>query len=159
MRRYLPLLLVLAAVALPGTAHAATSCRDRIYNDWYADGRIASTYPIACYRQALAHVPGDARIYSSLLTDIRAALQAALARQQGKTVPALIGKGFPRASGHGRVLGVALAYGPASPGHRSSIASTATGAPLPILVLGGVAIALAAAGAIGTGVRYARRRR
>jgi hypothetical protein len=159
MKRFLPLVLVLAAVVLPGMAHAATTpCRDRIYNDWYSDGKIATTYPISCYRDALANVPGDARIYSSLLTDIRAAMQAALARERGATVPNQIGKGFGR--GKGRVLGAAVALGPSSADHGriTGVADAATGAPLPILVLGGFALALAGAGAIGTGVRFARNR-
>jgi hypothetical protein len=39
------------------------------------------------------------------------------------------------------------------------VADTASNAPLPILVLGGIALVLAAAGAVGTGVRHVRRRR
>src|SRR5690349_5749122 len=59
-------LLVLAFAAFaPATANASVPCRDRIYNDWYADGKIATTYPLGCYRDALKHVPTDARTYSS----------------------------------------------------------------------------------------------
>src|SRR5581483_9209188 len=46
---------VLAALA-PASASSAVPCRDKIYNDWYKDGKIATTYPIACYRDALKHV-------------------------------------------------------------------------------------------------------
>jgi hypothetical protein len=170
--------LALAAVAasffLPATAHAAVPCRDRIYNDWYKDGKIASTYPVACYRDALKHVPADARTYSSLADDIRAAEQAAIARAHGKTVPEQIGKG-----GTGSVT-PATATVPAetTPGETTQgndgvtdeTTTTASGAvvvkaasssgggiPLPILVLGGIAIALVAIGAVGTGVRRFRR--
>jgi hypothetical protein len=169
--------LALAAVAasffLPATAHAAVPCRDRIYNDWYKDGKIASTYPIACYRDALKHVPADARTYSSLADDIRAAEQAAIARAHGKTVPEQIGKG-----GTGAVSpATATIPSETTPGDAQNNAgvtdettTTASGAgvvkassssgggiPLPILVLGGIAIALVAIGAIGAGVRRFRR--
>ena len=42
--------------AVPATADAKVPCRNKIYNDWYHDGKIASTYPLGCYRDALAHV-------------------------------------------------------------------------------------------------------
>jgi hypothetical protein len=41
----------------------------------------------------------------------------------------------------------------------TSLADTASTAPVPILVLGGIALALVAAGAIGVGVRHVRARR
>jgi len=162
--------LALAAVAasffLPATAHAAVPCRDRIYNDWYKDGKIASTYPIACYRDALKHVPADARTYSSLADDIRAAEQAAIARAHGKTVPEQIGKG-----GTGAVSpATATIPSETTPGVTDATTTTPSGAvvvksssssgggiPLPILVLGGISIALVAIGAIGAGVRRFRR--
>ena len=81
MKRVVLVILALAAVApfAPSTAGAAAPCRDRIYNDWYHDGKIATTYSIACYRDALKNVPTDAREYSSLADDIRSAMQGALA--------------------------------------------------------------------------------
>jgi hypothetical protein len=168
-------LLVLAAVAaglvLPTTAGAAVPCRDRIYNDWYHDGRIASSYPTSCYRDALKHVPADARVYTSLSTDIKSALLASLRRQQGKPAPKQVGHGL-QAIGHGAPgtgqlvtsLGTSKPHDQAlggSTGATSSapVAGTSSSTPLPILVLGGLALVLAGAGAIGTGVRYARRRR
>ncbi len=52
--------LVLAVCAsLPATAAAKVPCRDQVYNDWDHDGKIASKYPVACYRDALRHVPTD----------------------------------------------------------------------------------------------------
>jgi len=160
--------LALAAVAasffLPATAHAAVPCRDRIYNDWYKDGKIASTYSIACYRDALKHVPADARTYSSLADDIRAAEQAAIARAHGKTVPEQIGKGGTGAVSPATATipsettpGVTDATTPSGAVVVKSSSSSGGGIPLPILVLGGIAIALVAIGAIGAGVRRFRR--
>jgi hypothetical protein len=95
VKRFLLVILAAAAFA-PATAHAAAPCRDRIYNDWYADGKIGTSYSSACYRDALKHVPADARTYSSLADDIRSAMQAAQARAHGTTtVPEQVGKGGP----------------------------------------------------------------
>ena len=163
------LLAALLAVALPGPASAAGSpCRNKIFNDWYRDGKIASTYPTSCYRDALKHIPVDASIYSSLSDDVRAAMRASLRRAEGLAVPKQVGHGFA-ALGAGKVKGalakISLSQSP--PGTTASgtgagsgsRADTARGAPLPILVLGGIALALVAAGGIGVGVRHARSRR
>src|SRR5579884_2890405 len=96
MKRLLLLVVVVLAGLAPATGSASTPCRDRIYNDWYPDGKIKTTYPIACYRDALAHIRGDALVYSSLSDDIRSAMQAALARLHGRAkVPMQVGKGGP----------------------------------------------------------------
>jgi hypothetical protein len=157
------LLATLLAVALPGPASAATSpCRNKVFNDWYPDGKIASTYPVACYQDALKHMQPDAVVYSSLGDDIRSAMRAAMRRSQGLPAPLQVGSG-PKAIGAGSVKSALVSinaskqtpHDPASTG----VVATASGAPLPILVLGGLALALAAAGAIGVGVRHARSRR
>ena len=67
----------LAALAISGTAGAAQSCGTRVLDDW-RDGRIDGTYPVACYRQALANLPEDVRVYSTAQSDITRALQAQL---------------------------------------------------------------------------------
>jgi hypothetical protein len=162
VKRLLLLATLLAAVALPGTSGAAgTPCRNKVFNDWYPDGKIASTYPVGCYRDALKHLPADAAVYSSLADDVRAAMRAATRRTQGLPAPAVVGHG-PTAIGAGSVKSALVsissnkaAHDPASTG----VVATASGAPLPILVLGGIALALAGAGAIGVGVRHARGRR
>jgi hypothetical protein len=67
----------LMALALTGTAGAAPSCGSRVLADW-RDGRLDGAYPVACYRQALAHLPEDVRVYSTAQTDITRALQERL---------------------------------------------------------------------------------
>ena len=157
------LLTVLLAVVLPGTANAAgTPCRNKVVSDWYRDGKISSTYPIGCYRDALKHIPADADIYSSLRDDVNAAMRAATRRSKGLSAPLQVGHG-PKATGANNVKEALVSIDatkkvqgtPSSTG----VIATASGAPLPILVLGGIALALAAAGAIGVGVRHARGRR
>jgi hypothetical protein len=164
VKRLLIIVAVLAGLALPGTAGAAAPCRNKVFNDWYHDGRIASSYPLGCYRDALRHIPADAKIYSSLASDIKAAMRGAIRHQHGKVVPKQIGHGFKAPGRETAVKGVLVSIGHTPPhdpssGGGGSIADTASGAPLPIPVLGGVALALAAAGGIGVGVRRVRRRR
>lgn len=163
MKRVVLLILAVAAFA-PSTAGAAVPCRDRIYNDWYHDGKIASTYPISCYRDALKHVKGDAAIYSSLTDDIRSAMQAAISRLHGaKNVPSQVGKGLPpnspvvdktttsKTKTKTTTGATAITAPPVS-----DTSSSGSGIPTPLLVLGGIAILLIAAGALGM---LARRRR
>jgi hypothetical protein len=171
MRRALLLLLALAAFA-PATAGASVPCRDRVYNDWYSDGKIATTYSISCYRDAIAHVKGDALVYSSLSDDIRAAMQGALALQKGDTkVPSQIGKSGPATKPHSDRRSTSSSKAPHGPSPStdqvnstlptSTVAAGATssggsGVPVPLLVLGGLALLLTAAGGVGM---IAKRRR
>jgi len=188
VRRLLPLLaLALALTAAPAAAaKAAAPCRDRVYNDWYADGKIATTYPLSCYRSALAHLNGsaDLTIYSSLGDDIRLALAAAVRRRQHESAPREVGKGFTTAttsrtpasadadpSAHTTTVSSALHSGrrptPDSLDHTAAFADSSTtasasarssgGTPVPLLVLGGIALALVAAGGIGAGIRRKHR--
>src|SRR3954453_1148490 len=84
----------LIALALTGTAGAAQPCGTRVVADW-RDGRIDATYPVACYREALADLPEDVRVSSSAQADITRALQG-----QIRATPA------PRVQGAGRAHGV-----------------------------------------------------
>ena len=165
MKRLL-LLATLLAVALPGPASAATNpCRNKVFNDWYPDGKIASTYPVSCYRDALKHMPPDAAVYSSLGDDVRAAMRAAIRRANGHSAPLQVGHGS-KAIGAGNVeaalRSINKAQDPASGAVTVAsgvpVAASSSGTPLPILVLGGLALALVAAGAVGVGVRHVRGR-
>lgn len=158
------------AITMPGVADAKAPCRDRLFNDWYRDGKIASTYPLSCYRDALKHIPPDVTVYSSLGDDIRLALQAAVNRSHGQKVPDQVGESQLASSanaspstGHGRSVDTApSAADPGGGMHSAPVAvepasNSSSGLPLPVLVLGGVALVLVASGAIGLGVRRFRR--
>ena len=71
--------LLLAFTAAPASASA---CGQRVLDDWYDDGNVAATYPIHCYREAIADLPEDVQSYSSAEEDISAAMLAAIAANE-----------------------------------------------------------------------------
>jgi hypothetical protein len=149
---------LLAAAARP--AAAATPCWKALLNDWY-DGRIDQIYPSHCYTEAIHHLPSDVQTYSSAREDILRALQSAKsrARKLGKKVGpnTLIGPGQnkgattttggPAATDANRRKGLGKVADKLDPGSASSL-------PVPLLVLGGLALLLVAAG--GAGLAYKR---
>jgi len=66
--------VALFGLAIASTGSAAVACRDRVIADWSDNGRVDKTYPLACYRDAVTHLPEDLRTYSSAPDDIRQAL-------------------------------------------------------------------------------------
>jgi hypothetical protein len=143
-------LALLAAVAQPArAASAGTPCWKQLLNDWY-DGRIDGTYQRHCYNDALKHLPADVSTYSSAHDDILRALQSAIAKAgaAGQTLgpnalikPPAGGKGKTGATQTGRKQGTGLAD-KLNPGSPSSL-------PVPLLILGGLALVLVAAGGAG----------
>ena len=149
-------LAVLVALALGvRSAPAATPCWKTLINDWY-DGRIDNIYPQHCYKDAIKHLPADVEIYSNARSDIERAL---LAAKLGKKAP-------PNASG-GQGKGKGKGKGGEIRGETKGGETPLTGrlidklgpskadsAPIPLLVLGGLALLLMAAG--GSGVLWRR---
>jgi hypothetical protein len=84
--------LVVLGAATSGTAVAKSSCSSRLIADWQ-DGRIDRTYPVPCYRQALARLPEDVRVYSTATSDITRALHARLASSKRSTAATAGGGG------------------------------------------------------------------
>ena len=148
--------LVCAALAASAVhvqpAAAATPCWKALLNDWY-DGRIDQTYPKHCYTDALNHLPADVSTYSSAHDDILRALQSAVAQQKksGHAVNAntLIPAQKPRPG-----QGGTSTTSKKKPGGLTKVANelnpgSATSLPLPLLILGGLALLLVAAGGAG----------
>ena len=164
-RRLLTLLIVLVAasfgagVAAP-QADAATPCWKRLINDWY-DGRIDRTYPASCYRQAIKNLPEDVDAYSTAREDLERALLSA-ARRKGSALDA----DDPIPPGPGNEAGP-KAEDPSSENGDEEAApplpgsdggddgglletfrpSSADEIPVPLLVLGGLAVLLLGAAA------------
>ena len=166
-------ILGLLALSLSGTAAAGASCGKRVIDDWYADGRVDGTYSLHCYDDAIEALPRDVRDYSSAKEDIERAMQAAM---RGEDPPSTTDPAGGSGSGSG-------SGGPSDPvdtpttptvtdpnpadtpgdteAEEAGPVDTASSdsIPLPLLVLGGLALLLIAAGSLGYLVRRLQARR
>lgn len=146
-----------AALGLAGPA-AASECGDKILGDWFDNGRIDRLYPLHCYEEAIDSIPADIRDYADAEEVISRALQAAVGGKlaEGGCDPTPgDGKGGEPCRG---ITGPSTGPG----GNESPPVATpevdssgVTSVPVPLLVLGGLSLALLAAGGIG----YLSRRR
>ena len=159
------LVACLAALgALAGPAPAAKSCERQVIDDWYDNGRVDRIYKAECYRKAIKSLPTDVLDYSSAKADIERALAFA---QRGKPDPGKGGVTTPPTA-------TPTTPGPTTPepttptttvdtlppqttpppdtGERTEAAPSgedSSSVPIPLLVLGGLAVLLFAAGAAG----------
>ena len=136
----LAVLLVAAAATAPARAHAATPCWKQVINDWYDNSKLDHAYPAHCYRDALNHLPEDARDYSSIGDDINAALLAAIrAHANGNGGPggSDVGPGKDVHPSQGLISRILGAFG-ANGDHKI---------PLPLVILGLVVAVLLGAAA------------
>ena len=164
-----------AAVVHASPAAAATPCWKLLLNDWY-DGRIDHTYAVHCYQDALHHLPADVQTYSSAHDDILRALQSAIAKQKqaGKTVqpnsPVAPQTSTTTTTETGTgtngstTTTIAVVPGRKPDKGLGGVAeqlnpSSSTSLPLPLLVLGGLALLLVAAGAVGLATKRIQARK
>ena len=175
------LALGVGSAAAKGTAAAKAQppCWKTLINDWY-DGRIDGTYPIHCYRDALKHLPTDVETYSSARDDIKQALQKRITQGTGGGHTSTTGGSTSSGTGGGGGGGgnkngpgsgpqtgpqtgpdrtkppasspIKDVFGATKPGHADSV-------PVPLIVLGAVALLLMAAGGAGFLARRTRTRR
>jgi hypothetical protein len=143
-----------AAAVTPAASAASTSCWRQVVDDWF-DGRIDGTYAPHCYRDALRHLPVDARAYTSATGDIQRAMLAAIAARRASTASAAKGSG----PGVRQLQSVGREAAPRPVPVRSErplferiaaigASNGSAAVPLPIVVLGVLsALLLAAAGA------------
>jgi hypothetical protein len=171
------LLLALAPQVVPA-ASAAPPCWKVLLNDWY-DGTIDKIYAIPCYAEAIKHLPPETEIYGSAKEDILAARQAAINNQNappehngGGGTPATTTSDTvttpttttttttetTNGTTH-TTTAIVVVVPPSSPppkkkgGISGALADITPGDPqafpLPLLILGALAIVLVVAGAIG----------
>jgi hypothetical protein len=158
--------LVPAAQASPASLQQATStCWLQVINDWLDNNQVDRVYAIPCYTQAIQKLSSYSDIagYSSAIDDIRRAELAAIRQDRSN------GSGGPgggiSGGGGGPTSGPSGPNGPGggSSGHSKFLGipgpSSATSIPLPLIVLGALAILLALA-ALATWLarRYQSRR-
>jgi hypothetical protein len=160
------LLGVLVVLSLAGTAAAATPCGKKVLADWWDNGRIDRLYPLPCYEDAIDAIPEEIRDYSDAEDVISRALQAAVggklttggvdptpgddpSSSDDPRVPGgPVDPNDPDGSGTGNPNGEPEATPDVDTSGPSAI-------PIPLLVLGGMSLALLAAGSLG----YISRRR
>ena len=165
--------LILAALSVAGPAAAAKKpCADAVVADWYGDGRVDKVFPLRCYQEAIRSLPVDVLDYSNAKEDILRALAFA---REGEKDPGPSGGSQPTGTGNGTgtandpgAPGTDTTGGPSHPGDEGGTGTDASGAvdtagpssvPLPLLILGGLALLLLAAGAVGYLSRRAQSRR
>ena len=155
-------LTVFAAMSVAAPADAATKCGKKVLADWFDNGRIDRLYPLNCYEEAIDAIPPDIGPYSDAEDVITRALQAAL---NGNLAPGgpdpTPGDGSPSGGNGGGGGNGGNPRDPSDPGGSPPQAapgvdtSGPSSVPIPLLVLGGMSIALLAAGGLG----YLSRRR
>jgi hypothetical protein len=147
-----------AALSVASPAGASTPCGKKVLGDWFDNGRIDRLYPLNCYEEAIDAIPADLRDYADAEDVITRALQAAL---NGNLAP---GGRDPtpgdNSGGNGSGGGGSGSGGNGGSGGNPQVApevdtSGPSSVPIPLLVLGGMSIALLAAGGLG----YLARRR
>jgi cobalamin biosynthesis Mg chelatase CobN len=177
-------LVIALVVVTPGVAVAKKkpSCGKEVVADWYDDGRVGKIYPLHCYTDAIASLPSDVRDYSSAKEEIsRALAYAKLGKpdpgKKGSSNPSGGGATGGGGSSTGKTSTSKTSTGKSSIGTRRSgaiegdtlpidtgavdtAAATPTdtsgpsSVPIPLIVLGSLAVILLAAGSAG----YLRRR-
>ncbi len=177
-RILLPVALValvsLTSLALaPAASAKAKTCGEKVVDDWYGDGRVDEVFPKHCYLDAIRSLPVDVKDYSNAEEDIRRALAYA---QQGKPDPGPTGGPAPTGTGPGPG-GPATTTAPDDPGGGEDAPTVTTdpgsdtvaapgvdtsgpsSVPIPLIILGGLALLLLAAGGAGYLSRRAQARR
>ena len=140
-----------ASAAFASPASGQPACWRQIQNEWVKTDHVSSTYPLHCYREAIAHVPNDLKQYSSIVEDILAARQQAARRGVVRTTQGHIDSS------------AAQNRDPQSGLYNQAIDSlsptNANSMPLPLLILAGLSLILMAAGGAGLVTRRVKARK
>jgi len=148
--------LVLSALVLAGPSAAASSknCAKAVVADWYGDGRVDKVFPTHCYREAIRSLPVDVLDYSNAKEDILRALAFA---RKGEKDPGPSGGSQPTGNGTSDP-GTPGSGDSSHPGDEGGTGTNAADAvdtsgpssvPIPLLILGALALLLLAAGGAG----------
>jgi hypothetical protein len=135
-----------AAAAPSASLDPTAGCDLAVINDWSDNNRVDHTYAIPCYTQAIQRLNSypDLKGYSSAEDDIRNALLAAIRQDRGSGGPTNTtgggtspnnGPGTTNSSGTSHKGFITRLADRLGPGNAQSI-------PLPLLVLGGLALLL-----------------
>ena len=154
LSRLVPVLVAVCAslAFFAAPAPAATPCWKLLLNDWY-DGTISKIYPTSCYRQAINHLPTDVQVYSSARDDILRALHQALAVKKHPAANTVTTPTTSQPRSHTTSTPVTAIHKNPPGGFSGAIRHITPGGadafPLPLLILGLLAIVLVLAGVGG----------
>lgn len=147
------------ALGVAGPALAQSDCGRKVLEDWYDNGRVDKLYPPNCYEDAIDQIPRDLGPYVDAEEVISRALQSALNNElaPGGCDPTPDGTGNDCREALGPSDGSNGSGGnPGDPEAAPEVdPSGASSIPVPLIVLGGMSVALLAAGGLG----YLSRRR
>ena len=153
----------LATTAQPAQARSLSICSKALVHDWLVDGRVDKTYPVHCYREALKTIPEDQLVYGTLRDDLNRALANTIRKHNGH-----VDNNTPVPGAGGGGGGSGGGAGPGGTGGSGGVfhwvahtlgPNTANSVPVPLLILGGLAIALMAAAGISFLARRMQARR
>jgi hypothetical protein len=138
-----------AAAAHESAQQPTSTCWKQVINDWESNGRIDNVYAPPCYTQAIQNLNQypDIKGYSNIIQDIQAALFSVL-HEEGRGGGD--GTSGPTASATGSNDGPISKSGDGGPINWLSnhlAPGNAQSVPLPLLVLGGLALLLLLAAA------------
>ncbi len=142
--------VILTAVVSSDAMAKTKSCADQVIGDWFDDGQVDKIYPLECYRQAIKNLPPDLLIYGNAEEEIGRALAFA---KQGKSDPG--GKGpTPPTTSTGKTPPDKTPPDKTPPDKTPpdktpTDTSGPSSVPIPLLVRGGLAVLLLAAGWAG----------
>ncbi len=155
----------LFAASAPAMAAGASSCAKQVIADWYDNGRVDKQYELRCYREAIKSIPVDVLDYSSAKEDIERALSFAARGQSDPGDPSNPGAGGSGSGGTGS--GGTGGKGTSGNGAKGAGSGQPDGTPavdtagpssvpIPLIVLGGLALLLLIGGSAGYISRRAR---
>jgi hypothetical protein len=159
------LLAGMVAISPSGAAAAQRDCAKAVIDDWYGDGQVDGRYPTRCYRAAIKSLHTDQKDYTHASEDI---LRALSYRKEGKSDPgngatsALLAQSLTPATSHEPSIppvGPEAADETLGVEPDGELGGSNRSLPIPLLVLGGLAIVLLGAGGSGYVTRRLQARR
>ena len=146
-------LAAVVALAVAAPAAAGSGCAAAVIKDW-RNARLHANYAPECYRQALAELPEDIRIYSSAADDINRALIASLAKKATIASKSKVGavKGVVRT-----LAATKSSNAVRKEAARAAADPSASAVPIAVLVFGAGALVLIATAAASVVARRLRR--
>ena len=146
-------LAAVLALAVAAPAAAGSGCAAAVIKDWRT-AHLHTNYAPECYRQALAELPEDIRIYSTATDDINRALIASLAKKATTASTSKVGavKGVVRTLATTKSSNAVR-----KEAARAAADPSARAVPTTVLVFGAAALVLVAAASASVVARRLRR--